>query len=670
MSILQDINSNNWPSTYSFGQQSKSVEDYLTLELPLNASGGTLNTTDYSGIVGSKQIVKQKTITNVSVTAKSDFGKYYGSSASFTGSSYVTTSSSDYVFGTGNFTVECFVYFNNSETYQDIFSTASYGSNNLSVRRNNSNQLQYYINDGSVSLFSAGSLVSNTWYHIAVTRSSNTIRLFINGISVYSGTESYNLSSSDAFTIGSIAGNSYYLNGYIQDFRVYKGLAKYTSDFTPPTQIIDPITNTLLPDSNSANLVLALPFNSANPFNTDFSKTNKKITNSAASVSTSTSKYYGSSASFNGSSSYLYTAASNDFAFSTGDYTIEFWINPNNSADFTIFDTQGSGGNAQISRISGALYHGSATTWSYTFTSGTWTHIAFSRVGSSLSLFANGVLIQTQTNSNVVGSGANTATIGLRTDNYYPFNGYLQDLRIYKGVGKYTSNFTPPAQILNTLTNKLDTDPYYNNLVLAIPFRGTQTDYSPSSKVVTNSNVTTFGTKYYLSSASFNGTSSYIEIPNTSDFNFGDKNFTVEMWVNSNSGSGSRRNLYWGGNSAGQDSSANLFFEISASNVLRAGVATNSTYSFASGSTTINLNTWYHVAVVRNGNNLYGYVNGVLEFTASASGTANVNTSPIQIGGVRLSNVFGGYIQDFRIYSGIAKYTSNFIPPNQALLGA
>ena len=82
-------------------------------------------------------------------------------------------------------------------------------------------------------------LSNNTWYHVAVTRSGNTWRLFLNGTQEDSVTQSGALSDSGSTTrlgnYGPSGTASHGLNGYIEDFRITRGVARYTSNFTAPT---------------------------------------------------------------------------------------------------------------------------------------------------------------------------------------------------------------------------------------------------------------------------------------------------------------------------------------------------------------------------------------------------------------------------------------------------
>jgi hypothetical protein len=84
------------------------------------------------------------------------------------------------------------------------------------------------------------------------------------------------------------------------------------------------------------------------------------------------------------------------------------------------------------------------------------------------------------------------------------------------------------------------------------------------------------------------------------------------------------------------------------------------------GTTTVSLNTWTHIAVTRSGTSLRLFVNGVLD--GNVSNSQNFTDTNITIGrGVWASSEFEGYLDDFRVTKGYARYTSNFSPPTSAL---
>lgn len=92
--------------------------------------------------------------------------------------------------------------------------------------------LRTNITGGFLNFYSSQNVAFNTWSHIAYTRVGQTYRLFLNGILVGSGTFQYDISAGRYITIGKQAGNG--ATGYVDDFRVTKGVARYTANFTPP----------------------------------------------------------------------------------------------------------------------------------------------------------------------------------------------------------------------------------------------------------------------------------------------------------------------------------------------------------------------------------------------------------------------------------------------------
>jgi hypothetical protein len=91
---------------------------------------------------------------------------------------------------------------------------------------------------GGSILTSSTSLSLNTWTHVACVRSSGTITVYIDGVASGSVSNSTNLTDTTP-TVGTVVdyrntGSTYMLQGYIDDLRITKGLARYTSAFTPP----------------------------------------------------------------------------------------------------------------------------------------------------------------------------------------------------------------------------------------------------------------------------------------------------------------------------------------------------------------------------------------------------------------------------------------------------
>ena len=189
-------------------------------------------------------------------TAQSKFG---GSSMYFDGSGDDLIIKYDPVFGfgTGDFTVEGWFYFIDVNTTQRGIVALGDGGNGSGPIYNSwsliyrgtegSNQITFSRFDGtSYEYTTTGvSLSNNTWYHIAVARSSGTLKIFVNGTSYYSATVNTSFAPLNTNPLRvalqyygpeSGYGGPRYWNGYIDDLRITKGYARYTANFTPPTQ--------------------------------------------------------------------------------------------------------------------------------------------------------------------------------------------------------------------------------------------------------------------------------------------------------------------------------------------------------------------------------------------------------------------------------------------------
>jgi len=172
--------------------------------------------------------------------------KYGTGSLAFDGTGdYLYRPNSDlFAFGTGDFTVEFWMYANSTATDKTLMGTASgYTTGGWQVGFNidgqQANGIEFLIEASPHVYVFSGALSTATWYHVAATRSGTTLRLFINGTQVSSTTSSNNISDSagNALAVGrtieGIGSRDY--NGYIDDLRITKGYARYTSNFTPPT---------------------------------------------------------------------------------------------------------------------------------------------------------------------------------------------------------------------------------------------------------------------------------------------------------------------------------------------------------------------------------------------------------------------------------------------------
>ena len=158
--------------------------------------------------------------------------KYGGASGSFDGSGdYLTVASNAALaFGTGDFTIEGWIYPADSTFGRRILQFSD-NNDNLDLNLNGAGSISYY-NGSSVTSSSSGIISLNTWAHIALVRLSGTVKVYVNGFSVLTQSTTPNTSSSRVLYIGGIT--NVWFNGYIDDLRITK-YARYSANFTPPT---------------------------------------------------------------------------------------------------------------------------------------------------------------------------------------------------------------------------------------------------------------------------------------------------------------------------------------------------------------------------------------------------------------------------------------------------
>jgi hypothetical protein len=149
-----------------------------------------------------------------------------------------------YIFGTGNFTAEAWVYPTSFPAEAAIISTAtSTDYQGFTINVGTSGNLIIALGAGgswTVVTTSGGTLTANTWQHIALTRSGNVFRMFVNGTQSYTTTNSVSLTNTNnAIAVGGrSAASGQYFNGYIDDLRITRGVARYVANFTPPITIL------------------------------------------------------------------------------------------------------------------------------------------------------------------------------------------------------------------------------------------------------------------------------------------------------------------------------------------------------------------------------------------------------------------------------------------------
>jgi hypothetical protein len=592
-----------------------------------------------------------------------------------TGDYIAITPTTNLVLGTSDFTIEGWFYQIAGGTYAHIFTTtASYLTANQLRMTNQSGTTLSVFSGGSTTILTAStSYTQNTWNHFALVRSGTTITLYLNGVSVGSNTSVSTSFVADAsWYVGSDSLYNYSWNGYIDDFRVTKGYARYTQNFTPPSQSFATQYLSTGYDPNYVDVTLLLNGNGTNGSTTftDLSSSPKTITNNGSVTTNTAIKKYGTgSIYFSGTN----TLSAGSIVLGTNNFTIEFWFNQTSQMPYShLFTTTASYGTANGLRVTTGgsnLTVFSASTAliqpAITISNGSWYHFALVRNGTTLTLYQNGVSLGSTTTS--ISFVSDTFMVG--GDTSYPYNGYIDDFRVTNGIARYTQNFTPPTYQLSTDTTGTVIDPLIASTSLLLRGNGTNgstsfTDESPNNLTITNNGSVTVNTttkKYGTGSMAFSG-SNYLKNSGLGYVTaYGTADFTFEFWFN------------W----SNSISSANLIFDcrpdggtgnhfcvyITSASILR--FFSNGATAIE-GSGTISTNTWYHLAICRNNGITKMFLNGTQ--TGSSYSDSNNYTGVIngpRIGGSSAisADSFVGYIDDFRITKGYARYTANFTPP-------
>ena len=224
----------------------------------------------------------------------------------------------------------------------------------------------------------------------------------------------------------------------------------------------------------------------------------------------------------------------------------------------------------------------------------------------------------------------------------------------------------------NTKSYNFYADPYASNVSLHLKMDGangstTFTDSSPNAIVVTavgNAQISTTQSKYNGSAGYFDGTGDYLSIPDSSAPVLGSSDWTIEAWIYISVAK--NFNCFY---AKRQPGGYGFAVQVDGSNNLTISASINGSSWALPGSSLGSgyvAGAWTHVAVVRSGNTITGYKNGVSTGTQTLSGTIWPSTGYIAAVASGLagdtSQDFNGYIDNLKI-SSFARYTSNFTSP-------
>jgi hypothetical protein len=649
------------PSTTPF------VNDANTLLLiHANGTDGSTFFEDDNG-TGRSQNNGRRNSTSVISTTRSKFG---GSSI-YLPNDYVTFAN-DIIFPDNqDFTWEFWV---NEDVVQNCKYTAGQTPGDIFIGHDSYGN-DTYNNRLAVGVVAVGwymdfgvTLAADTWYHVCVQRSGDTVYGYTDGTLRVTHTgylANYPWSWRKLQLSGERDGITM-MNGYQDEIR-FSNIVRYaTAGFTAPSAPFQNDANTVLlihGDGTNASTVFT-DDNGQPPFVARTAKTVTAVGN--AQIDTAQSKFGGASAQFDGSGDYLTIPASNDFNFGTGNFTIEMWFRRiSGGAIDIIVGNRGTGfvsGNFAFYTYSSSIefdYRNDLianNTLTTSISNNIWYHFAIVRNGTSLTLYKDGAVGQAKTigSTETFGSSSIDLSIGCNTVGTFPLNGYIDELRI-SNTARYTTTFTP------------STAPFVNdpNTVLLIHADGadattTFTDDNISYRTkkgitaIGNAQIDTAQSKFGGAAAQFDGNGDYLLIRPLTEFAFGTNNFTIEFWLRVTTISLQYQNIL-DMRTAGSQFASVIFLEYG---VLKFG--DGYTVRITNGSN-LSINTWYHIAVSRSATSTKMFVDGT-QVGSTYSDSANYIAPDFAIG----ANFNGaasvnGHMDEVRI-SNTARYTTTFTP--------
>ena len=573
--------------------------------------------------------------------------------------------------GDEDFCMECFVFINSFAAKQGIASRNSSGTSignetwRWEVQTNGTMTMisKNFFGQDAAGLTSSTALTLNTWHHIAAVRQNDTLTFYIDGTArgatssgsgVFSASDSmWNIGSNGYETANSTA-----LQGLMSNFRLVVGSAVYTGNFTAPSSKLTAITNTEMltyqsnrfvdnsADGNSLTTVSSPAISAFGPF----------LTSSVYDPAVN-----GASAYMDGSGDTLratWTAAN----IINQNFTLEYWLYytqtsgygsvsigaNDNSASYTSLTYLAS--NGQVFSDDGQNSGSGPDVGAGAISPNSWNHLALVRVSNDMFIYINGVkkvtkaitasLFQGQSGEFGIGYIAN------------PLKGYICDARVVTSAVYTGDTYTVPTAPLTAITNTK----------LLLNMADAQAIDSAAQNNLTlddNTKISNGQAKFGDTSLLFDGTNDYATtIFKTS---FGAGNFTIEYFFRVGSVS-TDQNLFQFGGSFLPDDDGGPGLGIRTSRWRLYTGANTATHHGSAGPSN---DTWYHIAVVRNGTTTKLYVDGTETISVSDSYDYSPRKYLLLGGGFDGSYDMNGYMDEFRV-SHMARYTSNFTAPTAA----
>lgn len=542
------------------------------------------------------------------------------------------------------------------------------------IRSNNPNPLQLFSQlyaSGYTNCMDtpADTIANDQFIAIALCRQGNDYFMFYNGVLVGTKTlvnaTAHNIVQSDLY-IGGNSSNAENFRGRYNALRITKGIARYTSNYTPSYRPF-PTQGPSTVDPYWWNVVSLLPLSGADGATT-FPDAKARIWSVAGNshVVAAVSKFGHGSLYLDGAGDYLRCDDVARAIAGHDTFTIELWARSlqqmSDIGNFLSFND--SSGNNRILFQDSALYLTSANVFTYPFlpVDGVFHHVALVCDQGVYRVFIDGVMQGSVSNTTRI-TGTDRCTLGQEFDGSTAsgfFNGYFEQLRVTKGVARYSPDFIPPSA------------PFPDAGVTAslLHFDGSDggtafTDRTGRTwAAYGNAQLDTSNSYFGGASLQLDGAGDWLRTTDVTNFDFGTGDFTIEGWVYIDNTTGS--GIQWLMSAAVSSDSQGWAFGArhgSFGGVMRFyDYVSNTGFN---GTTAVAVGGWHHIAASRQNGTLRLFLDGVLEKEAAM---ASSYPAPgfVNIGGSAQSGTptqvsIACHIDEVRV-SRTALYTANFTP--------
>jgi len=604
-------------------------------------------------------------------------GNYY--SVYFNGASFLQLpTAATFTIGTNDFTIECWAYLTLAQSSGSRHFCDGTSNNQLFLKMNATNICIGQTGVAENTIFNYTFQIGQ-WYHIAFCRFTGVVYAFVNGASIGSAANTINYAGG-GYYVGA-AGGSAYWNGYISNFRLMNGTAKYTSAFTPPTVPFTAEANTSFLMCQHPRLIETGIFTHT-------------VTRSSLPTVSPAHPFPSRTWSTTELGSAYFDGSGDNVTFPTvspsaTQWTIEAWVfltsgNTQTLINFNPHTTIGISMN-RTGAGDTYVYLGNGSGWlatpaiasSTNFALGAWNHISLVRDGATVTLYHNGVSVGT---SALIPSGfTGGGKIGEIVQGGEPVNGYISNFRIVNGsaiVPPVGGPLTPLTTVTNTSLFTFVHNGPTNNMGII--------DDGPLQLPIVNTgavqNTTYCATQPNGWGMYFPG-NGYLISSAPATIKTGE--FSIEFWIRPTSFSGSPAivgNSNW---DIGQNSGWRVVVDATGKIVLSVSSGTFNVFPTVLTTTSVlTLSVWQHVLITRNiSNDIRCFINGVdaggsVAYAASldlrSSGTGPTTRIAYLVADGGIGNPYTGYLSNIRVENGtgccLYPTASSFTPPRSPLV--